>query len=214
MVSSAGCGVVGAAIRTGSMPAAIAASAQGAASIEGTSATSRLSAPGFGQLGAETLAAARDDDVGVGQDADRDVGMAGAEVGDHRQAIGGADPGLERLLGGLGDHRAVGDRVGEGNADLDHVAPALDQGVEQGGGARRGRDGRASGSRRTRFRSARGEALEHRGVAAHAAPRAISGPGPCPCRRAPTGRPRSPPRASPRRSAAPRPWHGRIRARG
>ena len=36
----------------------------------------------------------------------------------------------QRPLGGGLDDRAVGDRVGEGNAELEHVGAALDQGVE------------------------------------------------------------------------------------
>ena len=44
-----------------------------------------------------------------------------------------AHPGRERLLGGRADHRAVGERVGEGEADLDDVGAACDGGRGEGG---------------------------------------------------------------------------------
>ena len=74
---------------------------------------------------------ASDDDIGVGEDADRHVRMARAEARDQLEAI--ADPHARReraLRRGL-DHGPVGDRVGEGNSDLDHVGAALDDRVEQ-----------------------------------------------------------------------------------
>ena len=110
-------------------------------------------------------------------------------------------PASSAACGRAGDHRAVGDRVGKGDAELDHVGPALDQGVEQSGGRPRARDGRASGTRRTRSRRAVGSARtsRHSGSSA-ASEQAVCDLAPCPCRRAPTGRPRSahparPPRA-------------------
>ena len=44
-----------------------------------------------------------------------------------------SDAGLKRSHGGGLDNRSVRDRVAEGNAELDHVRPALDQRVEVGG---------------------------------------------------------------------------------
>ena len=47
------------------------------------------------------------------------------------EAVADADAGLERALGRGLDHRAVGDRIGERNSDLDHVRAAFDQRIEQ-----------------------------------------------------------------------------------
>ena len=57
--------------------------------------------------------------------------MARAEAGDQVEAVADPDAGGERALRRGLDDRPVGDRVGEGNADLDHVRAALDHGVEQ-----------------------------------------------------------------------------------
>ena len=86
--------------------------------------------------------------------------MARAKRGDQVEAIADSDPGAERALRRGLDHRPVGDRVGEGDADLDHVGAALDDARRAAPRWSPGRDRRASGRRRTRPRRAR-QPLEH-----------------------------------------------------
>ena len=94
----------------------------------------------------------RDDEIGVSQDADRHVRMALRGSPRSGRSSRRPDAGGERALRRGLDHRAVGDRVGEGDADLDHVGAALDDRVEQLRAGLADRDRRASGRRRTRLR--------------------------------------------------------------
>ena len=85
---------------------------------------------------------------------------------DQVEAVADPDAGGERALRRGLDHRPVGDRIGEGNPDLDHVGAALDH-------ARRAaaRWFRRSGSpsiRNAPNAPSPPQPLEHRGVAAHA----------------------------------------------
>ena len=57
--------------------------------------------------------------------------MARPEARDELQAVADPDPGGERALRRRLDHRPVGDGVGEGDPDLDHVGAAVDESVEQ-----------------------------------------------------------------------------------
>ena len=115
------------------------------------------------------------------------------------EAIGDLHPGIERALGRGLDHRPVGDRVGKGNADLDHVGAARDHRIEQFARWSRDRDRRASGTRRTRPRRCRAAARTSRRSGSCEGP-AAAAPARRPCRRAPTSRragsPRAPARAS------------------
>ena len=51
----------------------------------------------------------------------------GAEGPQGLEDVRDLDPALERPVIARGDHRAVGDRVGVGNPDLDHVRAPVDQ---------------------------------------------------------------------------------------
>ena len=62
--------------------------------------------------------------------------MAGAEVGEKPEAVRRRVPGGQRAHRRRLDDRAVGDRIGEGDSDLEHVGAAFDQGVEDRGARR------------------------------------------------------------------------------
>ena len=102
-----------------------------------------------------------------------------------RSSRPGVTPARERPLGRRLDDRPVGDRVGEGDADLEHVGAAFDQGVEdRGAGLEIGIAEHDEGAERAL--AAPAEPLEHRRHSGSCAqPRAGAGPAPCPCRRGP-----------------------------
>src|SRR5205085_9538411 len=84
---------------------------------------------------------------------------------DELKAITDSDTGRERALRCRLDDRTVGDRVGEGNAHLDHVGAALDHRVEQrGAGLKVG----IAEHQESAERALPVQAGEHVGVAAHA----------------------------------------------
>ena len=58
------------------------------------------------------------------------VASARAKRRDHRQHVGEADTLRERALGGALDHGAVGHRVGERHAELDHVGAGGNEPVQ------------------------------------------------------------------------------------
>ena len=92
--------------------------------------------------------------------------MARAKAGNQVEAIGDRDARIERALRRGLDHRPVGDRVGEGDSDLDHVGAARDDRIEQ---ARAGCEIRiAEHQERAERALAAPQPLEHRGIAAHA----------------------------------------------
>ena len=70
----------------------------------------------------------------------------GAERPQGLEDVRDLHPALERPVVARGDHRAVGDRVGVGNPDLDHVRAAADQLADEH--ARRGEVGIAGGHER------------------------------------------------------------------
>jgi hypothetical protein len=53
------------------------------------------------------------------------------EVGDHGQHLLHADAQRQRGFAGGLDHGAVGHRIGEGHAELDHVGPCFDHAVHE-----------------------------------------------------------------------------------
>src|SRR6202008_2787944 len=75
----------------------------------------------------EFLDAHRLDRVGVAHETDRSRAIGFSEFSDQLQDIREADPMLERAFAGALDHRAVGHRVREGNAELDDGGAGLDQ---------------------------------------------------------------------------------------
>ena len=81
-----------------------------------------LGAGGAGVLG-EPVPAVRLEDRGVGHRHERHL-HPGARRGQALEAGARPHPGGERLLGCAADHRAVGERVGEREADLDEVGAA------------------------------------------------------------------------------------------
>ena len=91
--------------------------------------------------------------------------MALPERRDQVQAIADSDACGERALRCGLDYGAVGDRVGEGNSDLDHVRAALDDCVEQS--RARFRSGIAEHQEGAE-RAFAAQPLEHRGIASHA----------------------------------------------
>ncbi len=85
--------------------------------------------PGTREVGGEPLDAVLLDRVPVGHHHRR---RAGRGHGLHRpEDVLGADPALERALRGRLDRRAVHDRIAVGQADLDHVTPAVDHHPER-----------------------------------------------------------------------------------
>ena len=86
--------------------------------------------PRLRRLRVEMVAAARHDEIGVGEDADRHRRMTRAESGEQSEAIRRPSPRRQRPRRSRLDHRPVGDRIGEGDADLQHVGAGLDQRVE------------------------------------------------------------------------------------
>ena len=56
--------------------------------------------------------------------------MTGAEFAEQVETVPRPDAGAQRPVGRGLDHRPVGDRIGEGDADLDHVGAARDEPVE------------------------------------------------------------------------------------
>ena len=91
--------------------------------------------------------------------------MALAKSGNQVEAVGDANSRRERALRSGLDHRPVGNRVGEGYPDLDHVRAAFDQRVEQ---PRAGPEIGIAEHDEGAERALAAEALEHGGVAAHA----------------------------------------------
>ena len=69
----------------------------------------------------------RDDDVGIGEDADGHIRMARAKAAEQLEAIADPDAGGQRALRRGLDHRPVGDGIGERDPDLDHVGAAFDR---------------------------------------------------------------------------------------
>ena len=76
----------------------------------------------------------------VGHRDQRRVADEGAGRGEALEAGGRAHPRSERLLGGGTDHRAVGERVGEREADLDDVGATRDGGRGEGRGVLAGHE--------------------------------------------------------------------------
>ena len=79
------------------------------------------------------------DRVQVAHQDDRRILVALAELADEGQGLAQAHVVREGALAGALDHRAVGHRIGERHADLEHVGAGLDQRVQGGNGERRGR---------------------------------------------------------------------------
>ena len=96
------------------------------------SAMMKLVAPAARASALEALPAVGLEQRGVGHRDQRRVADEGAGGGEALEAGGGAHAGGERLLGGGADHRPVGERVGEGEADLDDVGAAGDCGLGEG----------------------------------------------------------------------------------
>ena len=76
-------------------------------------------------------AGARRDDVGVGQDTNGHLRVPRAEVADQAETIADSHVYREGPLRRRLDHGPVRNRIGEGNADLDHVGAAFDNRIEQ-----------------------------------------------------------------------------------
>ena len=108
---------------------------------------------------------ARDHDIRVGQDTDGYVGMPRAKICNELEAVADADACQEGPLRRGLDHRPVGDGIGEGNPDLDHVRACRDNRVEQ---ARAGLEVRIAEHQERAERAFRGKTVEHVRVAAHA----------------------------------------------
>ena len=83
---------------------------------------------GLARVGDEALVAVGLEDRGVGHRDERDVD-ARARVRDALEALGRAHAAREGALGGALDRRALGERVGERDAELDDVGAALDRGL-------------------------------------------------------------------------------------
>ena len=155
--------------------------------------------PACSGVGREALPAVRLEDRGIGHRHDRGLADEGARLGEAVQALRGAHPATERALGGPLDHRSVGEGIGEGKAELDHVGARLD-----GGRGELGRLGLAD--------EVDDERLPHPPESPSRAFRATARTAPPrgPCRRAPRGRRR---RTRRRAGRAP-PGRGPTRARG
>ena len=116
---------------------------------------------------ARELAGAVSGEVRFGRgskDADGHVRMAGAEGRDELEAVSDPHSRGERALRRRLDHRSVGDGIGKGDAQLDHVRSALDDRVEQ---ARTGLEVGIAKHEEGAERAVPVEAMEHRSVAAH-----------------------------------------------
>src|SRR3954447_8175310 len=72
---------------------------------------------------------ARDDDIRIGEDADGDAGVPLTKGCDELETVADAHARREGSPRRCLDHTSVGDRIGEGNADLDHVRPRRDDSV-------------------------------------------------------------------------------------
>ena len=98
-------------------------------SSTGRSGTIRPSSPAVDRLAEVAVdALAVDDRVGdhrrpAARRVERPVGVLGAEGPERLEDVRELDPALEGPVIARRDHRAVGDRVGVGDADLDHVRP-------------------------------------------------------------------------------------------
>ncbi len=73
------------------------------------------------------------DRIRIAHQHDRGRGVLLAEFAHHGQYLAQADAKAQRSLAGFLDHRAVGHRVRERHAELDHVAAGLDHGMQQFG---------------------------------------------------------------------------------
>ena len=84
---------------------------------------------GFGRVAHES--GARDDDIRVGQDTEGTSGCRARKPAIRSKQSPTRTPASERALRRRLDHRPVGDGIGEGDADLDHVGARRDDRVEQ-----------------------------------------------------------------------------------
>ena len=130
MRASAASGVFAAAISTGSIPACSISRIERLGFERGHVGNQQAVGAGLGGIAQRTRPRAMHE-IRIGKDADRHVRMACPEASDQLEAVADPHACRERALCGRLDHRPVGDRVGEGDADLDHVRAALDDGIEQ-----------------------------------------------------------------------------------
>ncbi len=127
MARSRSAGVVGATSATSATPSASHAARSSALSSWGRSGTIRPLAPACGRAPHVVLHPAVEHHVGVDHQHHRQApGGVGADV----QDVVRGHARVQRLRAGRVDHRAVGQRVGEGHAQLDQVGPGVG-----GGGA-------------------------------------------------------------------------------
>ena len=106
-------------------------------------------------VGREALPAVGLEDRRVGHRHDRRLADELARLREALQALQGAHPATESALGGPLDHGAVGERIGEREAELDHIRTGVD-----GGGSERGRLGLADEVDDERFAHPRVESAE------------------------------------------------------
>jgi len=117
----------------------------------------------LGALRGKPFGPARHHRIGIAHQHQRHFRMPRAKIARDAENVGGARSGGKRAqIGGL-NRGAIGHRIGKGHAQFDHIRPARDQRIKDGGrGVRRGIPPGDEGDKgRAAFGEGSGEALGH-----------------------------------------------------